>query len=177
MSNVRQHQVQELLRQIREAIAAHSYFLALYVSLTIPDICGALEADDGQVSRARYIAWFDRYIAPNYTIRGHATLTGEVCYYYRCAVLHQGRARYPKLGYSRILFAEPGANTTVFHNKVLNDALNIDVSVFCGELLAGAEAWLVDNQASPNVLRNIASLMQRHPNGLAPYLVGVPVIA
>lgn len=168
--------MRDLLNQIQGAVNGHAYYLALYASLTIPDLCGAMESDDGQATKTKYIAWFDNYVASKYFACGNATLTGEVCYFYRCAVLHQGRAQHPKLGFSRILFVEPGATTNVFHNNVLNDALNIDASIFCNDVLAGANAWLHVAESSANYKNNFPLFMQRYPGGLPPYIVGVSVI-
>lgn len=169
--------MRDFIDQIERAVQAHAYYLALYAVLTLPDICGAMESDDGQATRTKYIEWFDKYVAPGYRAFGQSTLTGEVCYFYRCAVLHQGRAQHPKLGFSRILFVEPGVTTNVFHNNVLNDALNIDVSIFCTDVLKGANIWLQAAEHSPNYRKNFPLFMQRYPLGLAPYIVGVPVIA
>lgn len=169
--------MRDLLNQIHGAVKGQAYYLALYASMTIPDICGAMESYDGQATKSKYIAWFDKYMAPKYFACGQATLTGEACYFYRCAVLHQGRAQHPKLGFSRILFVEPGATTNVFHNNVLNDALNIDISIFCSDVLAGANAWLDETEKSPNYQKNFSLFMQRYPMGLPPYIVGVPVVA
>jgi hypothetical protein len=91
--------------------------------------------------------------------------------------LHQGRAQHSKLGFSRILFVEPGQTSNVFHNNVLNDALNIDAAVFCGDILAGAIVWLQTSDNSDNYKKNFPLFMQRYPTGLPPYIVGVPVIS
>lgn len=169
--------MRHLLDQIRGAIDGHSYYLALYASLTLPDICSAMESENGQATRIKYISWFDRYVSQHYMACGQATLTGEVCYFYRCAVLHQGRGQHPNLGFSRILFVEPGASSNTFHNNVLNDALNIDVSIFCMDILRGADCWLQTAENSQHYQKNFSQFMQRYPNGLAPHIVGVPVIA
>ena len=169
--------MKDLLSQIESAVNNHSYYLALYASLTIPDICSAMESDNGQANRSKYISWFDKYITGKYTACGTATLTGEVCYFYRCAVLHQGRAQHPKLGYSKILFVEPEATTNVFHNNVLNDALNIDVSIFCNDIIEAANTWFKEVENSDNYKNNYPHFMQRYPTGLSPYIAGVPVIA
>jgi hypothetical protein len=168
--------MRDLLSQIQLAINGHAYYLALYATLTVPDICGAMESDNGHATKDKYIAWFNQHVAPNYFACGQATLTGEVCYFYRCALLHQGRAQHPNLRFSRILFVEPGASSNVFHNNVMNDALNIDVSIFCTDIVQGAQRWLDSAEASSNYQKNFPLFMQRYPNGLAPYIVGLPVI-
>lgn len=81
------------------------------------------------------------------------------------------------MGYSRVLFVEPSATTNVFHNNILNDALNIDIRLFVRDLIAGVLEWLQHAEGSANYQRNYALFMQRYPNGLAPHIVGVPVIA
>ena len=58
--------MKDLISQIQAAVNGHSYYLALYASLTLPDICGAMESDDGQATGAKYIAWFDKYVAQKY---------------------------------------------------------------------------------------------------------------
>lgn len=168
--------MRDLLAQVEKATADGYYYLALYVALTLPDICGAMESSDGIANKSKYIHWFDHYVTPAYTVAGRAFLDGETCYAYRCSVLHQGRAQHPKLGYSRILFVEPGSTTNVFHNNILNDALNIDVSRFCMDIVGGAASWLKDVSDSDDYKQNYSLFMQRYPGGLPPYIVGVPVI-
>lgn len=92
------------------------------------------------------------------------------------SALHQGSSQNPRSTYSRILFVEPSATTNIFHNNILNAALNIDVRIFCNDIVSGALTWLQQNQNSQNYIQNYGKFMQRYPNGLAPYLVGVPVI-
>ena len=166
-----------LIDQIQRAVAANLYYVALLAALSLPDICGAMESDDGQATKEKYIAWFERWVAPKYTVRGAASFSGEVCWYYRCSALHQGRSSHPRMGYSRVLFLEPGSTKIVLHNNIMKDALNIDLRCFVGDLLAGALQWLQQAEGTVNYNRNYPSFMQRYPNGLAPYVAGIAVIA
>ena len=169
--------MRDLLQQINRASAANLYYVALLTALTLPDICGAMESANGRATRQKYDSWFSRWVAPRYTVGGAASVTGDVCYYYRCSALHQGRAAHPRMGYSGVLFVEPGATTNIFHNNIMNNALNIDVKVFVGDLIAGALTWLQQVRSSANYQRNYPLFMQRYPNGFTPYIVGLPVIA
>lgn len=178
---VRGHErdMRTLIEQVRQAADSRAYYLSLFASLTLPDICAAMSASDGQTNRSRYIAWFDQYVAPMYTV-GPARIPsfgGADCYYYRCSMLHQGSSQHPRSSYSRILFVEPGSTTNVFHNNLLNDALNLDVGIFCRDVCNGADQWLAEVEQTPEYQTNYGRFMQRHPNGLPPYIVGVPVIA
>lgn len=171
--------MQALIDQARQAANSHAYYLSLFAALALPDICAAMESADGQASKAKYVAWFDKYVAHKYTVGPDRipSLSGEDCYYYRCAMIHQGRAQHGRSSYSRIMFIEPGVGGIVMHNNVMNDALNIDVRHFCTDICDSAEQWLVNVKDSPQYQQNFALSLQRYPNGLAPYIVGLPVIA
>ncbi len=162
----------DLLQQTRSAASCQLYYLALNSALALPDICGALEAPDGRASGPRYAAWFDKHVAPLYD----GTLDGDTCYRFRCSMLHQGRTQHPKAKYARLVFIEPGATHDVLHNNVLNDALNIDVRIFCEDVVHAVEVWLPSALAQPQVAANIDGFVRRYPEGLPPYVVGVPVI-
>jgi len=174
-------QMRDLLEQIDKALEANLYYVALFVSLAIPDICGAIGSPDGKATKPKYVNWFDKYVGPRYssTIIGRpiSFLTGEDCYYFRCSLLHQGSSQHTKSSYSRILFVEPSATTNVFHCNILNDALNIDVRVFCRDIISGALIWLKDCEGTELYQKNYDMFMRRYPKGLSPYMVGVPVIS
>ena len=163
--------MQELLNQLRAIANAELYYAALFPALALPDICGALEAPDGIATGTRYADWFDRNLGPLY--RGF--LSGRDCYLFRCSLLHQGRARPQGGNYSRILFLEPGP--MIVHRVVINDALNIDVKSFCNDIASAVEAWLPQASTQPHFAANMANFVTRYPNGLPPYIIGVPVVA
>ncbi len=164
--------MQDLIQQIRAAKAKGLYYVALFSALALPDICSALEAADGLATGARYIDWFNRNVAPRYS----GSLDGETCWQFRCSMLHQGTTQHPRGRYARVLFLEPSATGLIMHNKVINDALNIDVRIFCEDLCAAVDAWLPAAQQLPHFQTNFSRFVRRYPNGLAPYIVGAPVI-
>ncbi len=164
--------MQDVIQQVRDANGQGLYYVALFSALALPDICAALESADGQASKNKYVAWFDTHVAPSY----NGFLDGETCYYFRCSMLHQGSTQHPRGRYSRIIFVEPGRSSTILHNNILNDALNIDVRIFCEDLCVAAERWWQGAATQPNVQGNLSRFVTRHPIGLAPYIRGVPVI-
>lgn len=157
--------------QVARATNGGLYYLALAGALVVPDMCAAMEAEDGRATPARYIDWFDRHVAPKY----EGVITGEDSWGLRCSMLHQGRLRPHRGSYARVLFVEP-VREPVLHRNVINDALNIDVRLFVEDLLTGALAWLHDAEKTDVYQRNYEVSMKRHPNGLAPYIGGAPVI-
>lgn len=165
--------MRDFLAQIKKGLDANLYLLSLFSALSIPDICGAISSENGEASAEKYKTWFDKYIAPKY----NNFLNGENCYYFRCSLLHQGSSQHNKSNYKRVLFVEPSATTNIFHNNIMNDALNIDVRIFCNDLVGGAEKWLGENENTDLYKKNYDKFMRRYPNGLPPYIVGVPVIS
>ncbi|MFM2051673.1 MAG: hypothetical protein RL682_2164 [Pseudomonadota bacterium] len=51
------------IEQLQQAIQGHAFYLALYASLTLPDICGAMESQDGQDGQATRIKFIERFNA------------------------------------------------------------------------------------------------------------------
>jgi len=164
--------MQDFLTQIEATSALHLYYLALFGALAIPDICGSLEARDGRATRSSYIAWTDQNIAP----RWFGLMTGQDCYQFRCSMLHQATTQHPDSRYSRILFVEPGATTNISHLTVTDGVLEIDVSLFCRDMISAARAWLLTVEGTEPYETNRTKLITRYPEGLAPFIVGVPVI-
>jgi len=103
-------------------------------------------------------------------------LTGDACYRFRCSLLHQGSSQHPESPYERIIFVEPGTTTNVIHYSMSNNVLIIDVNMFCLEVIAGARLWLDANEDTERYQSNYANFARRHPNGLSPFVGGVPVI-
>lgn len=165
--------MRDFFGQIQQGLDHDLYYLAVFASLAVPDICGAIGSDDGEATPQNYIAWFDRYVAQAYGGR----LSGEDCYRFRCSLVHQGSSQHPRSRYSRVLFVEPTATTNVFHNNLINDALNIDVRIFCRDIVAGAEAWLQEHEGTELYRTNYNRFMRRYPRGFPPYIAGVPVIS
>jgi len=70
--------MKDLLDQIKSALDAGHYYLCLYVALTLPDICGAIDAEDGKATGQTYAAWFDEFVGPKYTLPLPQELNFEV---------------------------------------------------------------------------------------------------
>lgn len=157
------------LDSIRESIKNGQYYSALFLAITMPSICGALESSDEEDSRERYISWYKKYIQ-------EMSLTGEDCYYLRCSLLHQATTKHKYSSYSRVIFTSPVRGQPYLHNNTINNALNLDIPSFCNTFIKGAESWLGDVQNDPNYLRNTEKIIKTYPNGLLPFITGIPII-
>ena len=63
------------------------------------------------------------------------------------------------------------------HCNILNDALNLDLNIFCRDVIMGVEQWLQNYEGTNRYNENYSRFMRRYPEGLAPYIVGIPVIS
>jgi hypothetical protein len=161
-----------ILGEIEHALKVHLYYLAIAMTLTLPDICAALEAVNGASNDARYKAWYTANLEPLYP-----WLTADDCWKLRCGVIHQGRFGHPNMQYGRVIFLLPGQNVGMFINNKINDAYFTDLQKFCLDATQRARAWFAAKQVDPIVQSNLENLMQIRPNGLPPYIVGAGVIA
>lgn len=161
-----------IFREIELANQSGLHYLAIALSLTVPDICCALESPNGEGGANRYKAWYLANLASKYP-----NITDTDIWSLRCGVLHQGRYGNQKLQYARILFTLPAKNFNFTHNNIVFDALNLDAVRFCNDIIASGRAWFTSHQNDPFVVANLPRLVQLRPNGIAPYMQGGPVIS
>ncbi len=166
------HPIEDLSREIEKALGARLFYLALLLTLTLPDICAALEQPDGRSGQKRYEEWYNRNVFQK--IGG---LTPEEANELRNTVVHQSSAiSSDKRKYSRIIFTMPGEHVTV-DSMVLNDALTFNVGAFCERWIRCVREWMEESRDNVYVKANLPSLLQVRPSGLPPYMVGVSIIA
>lgn len=162
--------MEDFLSQIENALDYNLYYLALQSTLTLPDICGALESSDGEASKKNYIDWY------NNNFLDKASLSAEDCYYFRCSNVHQGKSMQKNSNYKRIMFIEPPTPNKI-HNCILNDAFCIDLNTFCKDMINSVRTWLKNMQNDTSFKNNYNNFIRRYPNGLPPYFFGLSVIS
>jgi hypothetical protein len=173
--------MEELSDQIKAALSNRLYYLALFNTVAIPDICCALQSENNQTDSTKYKNWFEFYITKlnpdKYGCDGQ--LKAEHLWNMRCSLFHQGITT-DKKDYKRMLFIEPGNPTFEMHCTIVgadtkDKSLLIDIVKFCNDIIAGAEQWSKDNKDNEFCIKNSEKLIQRYPNGIAP-IFGTPVI-
>ncbi len=181
-----------LIDQIESSLKSGNYFLSLFTSLTIPDIAGAMDSENGWATKDKYIDWYEKWVRPRSKEKmlaqlpeemrdkvpsSESPLDGESCYNFRCSLLHQGRAiQNDQNKFDRIIFVEPQTSGVTIHNTIMNDTICIDLKTFCNEIISGANKWLDQAEGTKRFQKNYENFVKRHPNGLKPFIVGVPVI-
>jgi hypothetical protein len=61
-------------------------------------------------------------------------------------------------------------------NNVCNDAYAYDAKDFCLVITNGVKRWLVANEKNEIIQKNLQNLLQYRVHGMAPYIVGLPII-
>lgn len=162
--------MEDLFNEIERGLDAGVYHLSLGIALCIPDICAAIQLDDGKANGEKY----NGLVIRNY-VGKKIRITADDCYNFRCSFLHQGSTINEKSQYDRVIFVEPHVTSSLFHNNILEGALNTDVRIFCKDLINSARKWLAEVKVNENFIKNHENSFKRYPNGLAPYIVGIPV--
>jgi hypothetical protein len=183
-----------ILKEIEKALEHKLYYLAIAVSLSIPDICARLELDEDEDPKqvgVLYCKWADANIAWRFQ-----TIEGRDLYRFRCGVLHAGNLEHKKSSFDRVIFIGPESrikmhdmvltvdpDTTISGIKatdlrVAGKVLHMDVFLFCKAIMDAASEWVVaSSKVNPNVRRNLPRLIRYRPDGLQPFSVGVPTVA
>lgn len=162
--------MEDFIKEIRAAIKGQAWLLALAGVLALPDMCAALESNDGCTTGSKYKSWVNRWLISN----KYSSLEPGDLYQMRCSFLHQGHAR--SRAYDRIIFTGVDRNI-VMHNNTINEALNLDLPTFCEDIIDAVLAWQETMTDNDNYETNIENLIHWHPTGLSPYIVGVPVLS
>ena len=163
----------DLMNEIRAAVSGRAWILALTGTLALVDACAAVESDTGWATRDKFKPWWTQHLGPKYP-----QLDADELYQLRNSLLHTGRTVPPQGGgnrYSRFIFVAP-VNGNVFHNNVINDALNLDLPTFCSDVLTAATRWRKAVESTDAYQRNAEHLIRWYPGGLPPYMVGAPVL-
>lgn len=164
--------MESILHDIEKALDYGLYYIALQSALALPDICASLESATGETTGRQYISWYNDNVSSKYNIR----LSGKDCWRFRCSYIHRGSTQDPKSSYSRIIFVIPNPTHT-FHNNIFNDALNIDINIFCRMMIEAVRSWQKSMQNNDNYAKNYSNLIKVYPNGLAPYMTDIPIIS
>ena len=160
--------MQHLVNSVRQALKDKNWYAALMASLALPDIAAKLDGKSGTPSD-RFIAWYDGYLLATFTSNmppdglPHVFLSGKDCYALRCAYLHAGdfaiEGQKIRTALERFHFTAP--SPLVRHcNLVNNVLLQLQVDLFCEEICAAVDAWLLARGGDPAVASAIVALPQ-----------------
>lgn len=153
-----------LIEAIKKSLSNENYISALYLSLTLPDICARIDSIDNKTSKNKYINWFNTYLAETYKHNigsektEHVFLTGDDLYALRCAVLHEGSLNISTQNARKVhekFFFTVGHP----HLRQINSVLQLDLPTFCLEICDAVSKWLEINATNPIARNKIKGLL------------------
>lgn len=154
------------LDEITRCKKGQCWFGLLHLALVLPDICGALESNNGVASGARYRQWCDG------NLPGKPLSSGDR-WEMRCTVLHQGTSLPLRGQYTSFSFVDPVSAFVFPHGHVSQQPsgadLAVNVETLADEVVSALRRWFVKLQESShrkkleNVHRNIVTLVQVKP--------------
>lgn len=157
--------MQNIIDSIRQSIENGNLYSALFVSLTIPDICAALE--HGETTGRRYSDWFEA------NLQYDGFLSGNDCYALRCSVLHQGIDDISNQRMQEVLehyvFLTDGPHLNVFRDCVFNGVkksfLQLKTGDFCEDMCIASEKWLANNVDNEAIQERLSHTLEIHEPG------------
>lgn len=158
--------MKNILESIRNALTEKNWHAALFVTLTLPDICAALE--NGKTSGEKYSQWFESNLTQ---YQGY--LSGNDCYALRCALLHEGKDDVSDQKKKDVLehyvfLTEGGHRNLVKHSNIYGvktSFLQLNVKRFCEEICVAAENWLANNSTDPEIKKRLKDTLEIHEPG------------
>lgn len=155
--------------EMDKCLRAGCYWALVHLIVIMPDICGALESEDGQATFEQYKQWAECHLAGS-------ILQPNEWYGLRCVLLHQGRTLGGGGRYQNYVFSAPLGK--VVHENVPKGAVHLDVREMTKELQAAMDHWFTDIEANKNagivknITRNLPALAREHVEMRQP--VGLP---
>jgi len=163
---------------VLQSLASGNLYAALYLGITLPDICARLEAENAQTSAQKYVAWFNQYLAHHYRVKIGASmeysvfLSGEDLYALRCSMLQEGHT---DIGHQRMRQVLDRFHFTIgsSHCNRVNSTLQLDVPIFCEQVCSAVDAWYKDfKENHPDKIERLSYLTTIH-DGTSKIIDGV----
>ncbi|RKT93908.1 UNVERIFIED_ORG: hypothetical protein C7432_0330 [Pantoea allii] len=172
--------MKEIIESIKRSLESKNYQAALFISLSIPDICGQIEhvgIRNGDGARQ----WFDKYLAPRYHPKSlyEAMLISSPDYIAKLGddVIQAYKAQPPTVTFTSQQFWElrnaflhnassVGKKLTVHlthsvsHMNLTEGVLQLSAIALCNDIIQAAEKWMQDMGAYPDVMKRISETVQ-----------------
>lgn len=158
--------MQKIIDSIYKTLENENWYVALFVSLTLPDICSALEY--GKTSGEKYANWFEQNLS-----QYKGFLSGNNCYALRCALLHFGKDDISDQKKQEVLehyvFLTKGAHCNLFKDCVFNGEkksfLQLNVQIFCKDICKAVKDWLVSSSTNSAIQDRLKATIEIHEPG------------
>lgn len=143
-------------KSIGQAIMDENWFAALYMSLTLPGVCGSIEYSVDDESK-KYARWFDENLGAKYK----GLLSGGDCFLLQQACLCKDLSHQHLTAIERFQFVFPKNNSTLSsHMSMIDGILQLEIDKFCNDMVASFERWMDKVNDSIQVQRKLEHLTE-----------------
>lgn len=157
--------MEDILFALQLAIDSKNWYGALFITLTIPDICSKLESPTINTNK-RYPDWFDKFKDVLY--KGH--LTGRDCYSLRCSYLHEGiqvtEKHSSKENVDKFSFSPQGPHLISMENIHVGSSedgktiCHLSVKSFSEDMIRFARKWLKAVESNETIQKRISEMIK-----------------
>lgn len=171
-----------IVYSIIKALESENYFGALFMALTIPDICASIDNPNEKGLGVRYKKWFQDNLKGKYYPDsmlelfennkpelaqqlqdyereklkaqpvGNIAFTDTMCWKLRCSVLHAGSTDAGSYSFH--------LTNGDSHQNVINGVLQISVVRFCQDICSAFDLWCEKNKSDEDIQRRLAEGMR-----------------
>lgn len=179
--------MQQLIDSIEKSLNTKNWLSALFMAITLPDICAATE-NVVNGNGARYRDWFNRYMKKKYDSANYyeyveayhperiktlpqkilddykkeqtkVKFTAESCWALRNATLHQGMDE-QNLKKFRITVPDELNNVHHLTHDKSGSIVQIDASIFCQDIIEAVDRWKSDMASKPDVINKLGNMIR-----------------
>jgi len=147
--------MQRLLDSLQTAVRNRNWNAALFIAMSIPDICGRIEwpelAGSGN-ARKRFTRWFEKCIGGCIS----TVLSADDFYLLRCALVHEGSSNFHGRSIGHVSFLAPRTDGTRGpHDVTLYRSMCLQVDIVCFAMCTAAREWLEGWSQDPAKRRDL----------------------
>jgi hypothetical protein len=171
--------IQRFVDAARQCTVAKNWYAALTLSLTLPDICSALEdPGPGKVAK-RYTDWCRRYLEPRFTTnvgtppQKRVFLSAEDCFQARNSIVHEGSSEIlasKRNDLDRFEFFSDGGHMNYVGGGTYNgnpqpNYLQLRVDLFCETIFTAVGEWENDVLSNVSIQQEMQKLLKINEPG------------
>ncbi|MFH4774544.1 hypothetical protein [Vibrio alginolyticus] len=156
---------------IKMNIESENWYGALFMAITMADICGKISFPEVEYAGPRYKKWFDENLAEVYKMdicgKEEVFLSATDCWALRCSMLHAGTDDITEQKAQEVL--EKFEFTTMgIHLVRIDGILALDVTTFCNDVCHAVEKWSESVADDLKVQQEIEKLVKIKTQPYAP---------
>tara|TARA_B110000091_G_C13628582_1_gene396125 strand:- start:94 stop:558 length:465 start_codon:yes stop_codon:yes gene_type:complete len=139
---------------ILKSLESENWFAALFISLSLPGLCGDIEFTSGN-DLENYSKWFDDNLSIDY----NGLILGKDCFYLQQALFFKQTDIMHREIIERFHFILPEDSTQKYaHKSLVDGVLQLHLHQFCIDITKGFERWIVKINNTAETQKKLESL-------------------